>query len=219
MLKKVSDLHIGCISTTEGIGANGILSQELVKTASEESTRYFDEIKTKKNHVYILAVAMTAGEFYGSNSNGDYFLADDLEKYHKVFETAKVFWNHNHKDVTKASGDVLKAFWNTKMRRIELVLEMAVSKSRNIPDLIKRKIPIKVSMGLSTPSERCSVCGNVTRQTYASRCEHLKYMMHREVKGKRVYAICGTPYKIFDISIIEKIQADKTAFSLDAKIG
>lgn len=216
MLEKISELAVGGITD---YFEQDIVDNGLIKTASEESLMYFRELKTRPSHVYILAIAMSAGEYYGSNSNGDYFLEEDLERYHKVFEIAKVFWNHDHKDATKASGEVLKSFWNSRMKRIELVLDMPVSKSRNIPDLIKRKIPIKVSMGLSTPSEKCSVCGNITRQTYASRCEHLKFMMHREVNGKRVYAICGTPYKIFDISIIERIQADKTAYSLEAKMG
>jgi hypothetical protein len=67
-------------------------------------------------------------------------------------------------------------------------------------------------------SESCSICGHVTRGSYANRCEHLKFMMNQVLhNGKKVYAVSGTPYKIFDISIISGRQADKIAFSMLTK--
>lgn len=190
----------------------------LTKEASVDSVKYFNDLVAKPDHVYLLVVAMTSGEHFGPNRNGDYFKEEDLIKYHKVFEDAGVFWNHDNKDKLKSSGVVIKSFWNDVMHRIELVIEMPQEKARYIPEHIEKGIPIRVSMGLSTPSETCSICGHVTRGSYANRCEHLKYMMNTILHdGKQVYAVSGTPYKIFDISIISGRQADKTAFSMLTK--
>ena len=356
----------------------------LTKEASAESIAYFNDMEAKPDHVYLLVVAMSSGEKWGPNKNGDYFLKKDLIKYHKIFESAGVFWNHDNKDKSKSSGIVTKSFWNEPMERIELVIEMPMEKARYIPDHIERGIPIRVSMGLTTPcfikntrimlpngvelpiqdvkvgeevvtsygnvkkvlsvsktehpfsltmvestdgnvlisthhhkyhvvdfvkagyigdandtsdieaflikeektiseikewvmaleldkekhvltsigdsisgihkstvvnhdevdihdgfvydlvveddhsfvaekinvhnSEHCSICGHVTRGSYANRCEHLKFMMNAVLhNGKKVYAISGTPFKIFDISIISGKQADRTAFSMLTK--
>ena len=189
----------------------------LTKEASVESVKFFNDLQPKPDHIYMLVVAMTAGEYYGANRNGDYFLEKDLITYHKVFENAGVFWNHDNKDKSKSSGTVIKSFWSETMHRIELVIEMPQDKARYVPSHIERGIPIRVSMGLTTPTESCSCCGHVTRGSYNNRCSHLKYSMHSIVDGKKVYAVSGTPFKIFDISIISGRQADKTAFSMMTK--
>jgi len=191
----------------------------LKKEASKEAIAFFNDIVPQMEHLYLLVVAMTAGEYWGSNRNGDYFLNDDLKKYYKIFEThGNVFWNHNNKDPKNKAGKVVKAFWNDKMHRIEIVLDIPFENTRHLLGDIQNKTPIKVSMGLNTPSERCSICGHVTRGSYNNRCIHLKSMMHKVLSdGRKVYAICGTPYKIYDISIISGRQADKTAFAMLTK--
>ena len=190
----------------------------LQKTASVESVAFFEDLQAKPDHIYLLVVAMTAGEFYGANRNGDYFKQKDLITYYEIFNTAGVFWNHDNKDKSRASGRVVKSFWNEVMHRIELVIEMPQEKARYVPEHIEKGLPIRVSMGLSTPTESCSICGHVTRGSYNNRCEHLKYSMNTILgDGRKVYAVSGTPYKIFDISIISGTQADKVAFSMLSK--
>lgn len=132
----------------------------LRKEASAESVEYFNKLKPKKDHLYFLVVAMTAGEFYGANRNGDYFKEKDLKKYYKIFENSGVFWNHDNKDPSKSFGNVLKSFYNDKMHRIELVIEVPVEKSRHLKDYIKEGRPISVSMGLNTP---CFIAGTHVR--------------------------------------------------------
>lgn len=123
----------------------------LRKEAAAESVEYFDKLKPKENHLYFLVIAMTAGENYGSNRNGDYFKEEDLKKYYKIFENSGVFWNHDNKDPSKSFGRVLKAFYNDKMHRVELVIEVPTDKSRYLKSYIDEGKPISVSMGLNTP--------------------------------------------------------------------
>jgi hypothetical protein len=189
----------------------------LRKEAAAESVEYFNKLKPKKDHLYFLVVAMTAGEFFGSNRNGDYFKEKDLKEYYKIFENSGVFWNHDNKDPSKSFGNVLKAFYNDKMHRIEIVIEVPIDKSRYLKDYITDGKPISVSMGLNTPTETCSICGHVTRGSYANRCEHLKFMMNTVLHdGKKVYAISGTPLKLFDISFVFR-PADRTAYAMLTK--
>lgn len=132
----------------------------LQKTAGE-AVKYFNDLTAKKDHLYFLVVAMTAGEFYSSNKNGDYFKEEDLKRYYKSFETAGVFWNHDNKDATKSFGSVMKAFYNDAMHRIELVIEVPTDKARYLKDYIEQGKPISVSMGLKTP---CFIAGTHVRK-------------------------------------------------------
>ncbi len=189
----------------------------LKKEASAESIKYFDELKPKKDHLYFLVVAMTAGEWWSSNRNGDYFKEDDLKKYYKIFKDSGVFWNHDNKDPSKSIGNVLEAFYSDTMHRIEIIIEVPVDKGRYLGDYIREGKPISVSMGLNTPSESCSICGHVTKGSYENRCEHLKFMMNTTLHdGRKVYAISGTPLKLFDISFVFR-PADKTAYAMLTK--
>ena len=189
----------------------------LRKEASAESVDYFNELQAEPGHLYFLVVAMTAGEFYGSNRNGDYFKERDLNKKYKMFENAGVFWNHDNKDPSKSFGKVLKSFWNDKMKRIELVIDVPEEKARYLKDYIDQGKPISVSMGLKVPQEWCSICGHETKHSYANRCEHLKFMMNSVLHdGKKVYAISGSNFSIFDISFVFR-PADRTAYAMLTK--
>lgn len=189
----------------------------LTKEAAAESVDYFNALKPKKGHLYFLVVAMTSGSRYGSNRNGDYFKEEDLIKVYKDFKNAGVFWNHDNKDPSKSSGKVIESFWNPRMHRIELVIEVAEDKARYLKDSIKEGKPISVSMGLKTKTEHCSICGHVTKNSYANRCEHLKFMMNTVLHdGRKVYAVCGDKISIFDISFVFR-PADKIAYAMLTK--
>ncbi len=72
-----------------------------VKTA-EYSQILVDFIKTLKERAdktYALVNALSAGEFYGSNRNGDYFPENALKEYHKTFDAlGHVYIHHVNKD-------------------------------------------------------------------------------------------------------------------------
>lgn len=189
----------------------------LKKEASVESIKYFNDLKPKKNHLYFLVVAMTAGEYYSSNKNGDYFKEETLKHHYQDFKNAGVFWNHDNKDPDKSAGNVIQSFWNDVMHRIEIVIEISKENSRHLDGLIKDKKPIGVSMGLRVPMEYCSVCGHVTRKSYENRCEHLKYSMNTVLHdGKKIFAVCGSGIKIFDISFVFR-PADRNGYALLTK--
>ena len=189
----------------------------LKKEASIESVDYFNSLVPEKGHLYFLVVAMTASEFYGPNRNGDYFREKDLVNKYKMFEDAGVFWNHNNKDKAKSFGKVIKSFWNSKMKRIELVIDVPEDKARHLKDYIEQGKPISVSMGLKVPVEYCSICGHETKYSYANRCEHLKFMMNTVLHdGKKVYAVSGSNFSIFDISFVFR-PADRVAYAMLTK--
>jgi hypothetical protein len=191
----------------------------LVKEANviPDSVQFFEQLQPKPNHLYTLVIGMTDSYYYGANKNGDFFRGVDLQKYYTKFENAGVFWNHDNKDMSKSAGKVIKAFYNTQMARVELIIEVPIENARYIPNYIEEGKPIAVSMGLRTPYEVCSICGHVTRGSYENRCSHLKFEMNKVYPdGRKVYAICGTPYELFDISYVFR-PADRVAYALLTK--
>lgn len=116
------------------------------KTASAsllpEVTRYIQTLKPRNDAQYVLVNAMGAGEFFGSNVNGDFFpeaalihrpdkwtgnplidsvTAKDWPYGFPTFYGAHPFAHHKNKDPSRAYGEVELAAWNNKMKRVELV--------------------------------------------------------------------------------------------------
>ena len=61
-------------------------SPHFEKTASE-AWDYIQHVKPKDGKRYILVIAMGAGEYWGANKNGDFFIEADLIRCYKNFET------------------------------------------------------------------------------------------------------------------------------------
>lgn len=177
---------------------------------SNEILDYLKTMKATKGKSYALINALSAGEFYGSNRNGDYFPEQSLKDYHKTFELfGHVYRHHVNKDPEQSMGKVIFAFYNPKMHRVELVVELDNSRAKDvIEDLEKGKLPAS-SMGCKVPWDECSICGNRAR-VRSEYCSHLKDQLNRVLPGgKKVYAINRKP-KFFDISIV-LIPAEKTS--------
>lgn len=131
-----------------------------VKTASE-ALDYIKNVKPIPGKTVILVLAMTAGEFYGPNRNGDGWperplivgqtkIGPDevLPKHYKSFETnANIFKHHINKDPAKRIGEVLKAFYNWSMHRVELLLALDHLKAEDIVQRIENEEFPAVSMG------------------------------------------------------------------------
>ncbi|KKM66718.1 hypothetical protein LCGC14_1478350, partial [marine sediment metagenome] len=191
-----------------------------VKTA-EYSQVLVDFIKTLKERVdktYALVNALSAGEFYGSNRNGDYFPEGALKEYHKTFEAlGHVYRHHVNKDPKKSMGRVMFSHYNPEMHRVELILELDRKKSEDILTRLDKGDLPAVSMGCRVPWDECSICGNraKTRKEY---CDHLTKSMNKVMSGgQRVVAINRMP-KFFDLSVV-LIPADKTAGFLSKVAG
>lgn len=185
---------------------------------SPEIIQAIDKLEVKPAHTYLLINAMGAGEFYGSNKNHDYFPEKVLREYHKTFEAlAYVYKHHVNKDPRRSYGKVIFSFYNEKMHRVELIVEVSNEKTSDVLNRIANGENVAVSMGCRVPWDECSVCGNraKTRREY---CVHLRRGTAGRVTpdGQKPYAINWQP-KFFDISFVT-IPADPTA-SVMAKVA
>lgn len=220
-------------------GANGRPLRESfgTKTASEASD-YIKAVEPRPGKTIVLVLALGAYERYDLNRNGDGFnefpykpgmqptcgccradnggwVAQDevLPAHYGSFEQyGKVYRHHQNTDPQKACGDVIKAFWNPQMHRVELLIgvDNAIA-----PDLVARiadgDYPA-VSMGCRIKYDVCTICGHraPTRKQY---CEHLKYNMRQVTQsGLRAGALNPSP-RFFDISWVVR-PADQTGYML-----
>lgn len=190
----------------------------LNKIASE-GTGLIDSVEQKPDHAYFHVIAMGAGDYYNENNNGDFFYARDLRDYYDTFMTAGIFIQHDNKDPQKTLGKVVKSIYNEDMHRIELILEVSKAKSPSIYQRAKDGERLAVSMGVKVPKESCSYCGHITQGNLGNRCDHLKFMMHKQMtNGQVVYAINHPPMNFFDISFVRK-PADTQGHALFTKVA
>ena len=208
---KIIEYHYGDSDRNEPFVL--LSSENMHKTAeyAPEILEYLEHLEKKIDKTYALVNALSAGEFYGSNRNGDYFPEMALQAYHKTFEAmAHVYKHHINKDPRKSFGRVVFSNYNPRMHRVELVIELDNRRAKDIIEKANSSISdVKVSMGCKVPFDVCSVCGNRAKKI-SNYCDHLKTSMGRILgDGRRVYAINTMP-KFFDLSIVA-IPADRTA--------
>jgi hypothetical protein len=190
-----------------------ISSENLHKKASysDELKEYITFLKKKVDKTYALVNALSAGEHYGCNRNGDFFPEDVLQRYHKTFEAlGHVYKHHVNKDPRRSFGKVVFSHYNPSMHRVELIIELDNTRAADIIERLEKQIEdVKVSMACRVPYDVCSICGNKARKL-SEYCSHLKEKMGRIMgDGRRVYAVNTMP-KFFDISVVT-IPADRTA--------
>ena len=194
----------------------------LEKTASEYHptiASYINEAKPIPGRMQVLLTALGAGEWWGSNVNGDYFpeeaLAHEGQDYgYKTFETmAKVYKHHVNKDPARSYGDVVLSVYNPTYHRVELIVSVDMESGKDITDRIENDDYPEWSMGCKVPFDVCNVCGNKapTRRQY---CEHAKYYLNKiwPETGQLVY-VKNTRPKFHDISQV-LIGADRIAKTL-----
>ena len=191
-----------------------------VKTAeySQALVDFIKTLKEKVDKVYALVNALSAGEYYGSNRNGDYFPEDALKEYHKTFEAlGHVYRHHVNKDPEKSMGRVVFSHYNPEMHRVELIIELDKGKAEDVVTRLDKGDLPAVSMGCRVPWDECSICGNRAR-TRKEYCDHLAKQMNSILPGgQRVVAINRMP-KFFDLSVV-LIPADRTAGFLSKVAG
>lgn len=174
------------------------------EAAAAEIDDFVKAIKPREGFFHLHINAMGAGEWYGSNRNGDYFPESQLIKWHKTFETspAHVFRHHVNKDPAIAIGKVIFSYYNPRMHRVELVAEVDKTKaSAEYSRIMAGDFPM-TSMACHTPFDVCSVCGNkaTSRSMY---CEHLNNHLNELLPdGRKVMSLNVGPLKFFDISIV-----------------
>ncbi len=147
------------------------------KTASNgllpEVLRYITNLKPRAGSQYVLVNAMGAGEYYGSNINGDHFeeaglihkpsgwtndplvdraIGKDWTYGFPTFYNAYPYAHHKNKDSSRAYGEVELAVWNDQMKRVELVCRIDHDKCEkfggiSVWDKLKTGMFPDVSMG------------------------------------------------------------------------
>jgi hypothetical protein len=195
-------------------------------------------VRPTSSGIYVLVNALGAGEYWGSNVNGDLFPEKSLihapenwegllvnpERAREVgmawpygyptFMGAYPYKHHVNKDPSRAFGRVELATWNAMMHRVELVvyLDRALCMQFDAMDIIERiehgEFP-DVSMGCKVPYDVCTICETRSKTT-ADYCQHALTMMNRILPDGRKVAVRNDYPKFFDISFVF-IGADKTA--------
>jgi hypothetical protein len=136
---------------------------------------------------YALLTAVEAGETWGSNKRGDYFLEQGpppeydnfgkilwglkLENEHfgyKTFLQAKFFKEHQSKDPKRSAGVVVDVFYDDDMHRVDLILKIDRRKAVELGMqeylvALDNNLPIDYSMGCRTPFDVCSVHGDIDK--------------------------------------------------------
>lgn len=153
-----------------------------------EVSRYIATLRPRDNAQYSLVNALGAGEYWGSNVNGDHFpeaalvhapddwtgtpvydrpKAKDWAYGFPTFYQAKPFLHHRNKDFAPHNhpfyGEIELAAWNPKMKRVELVTRVDKDKCKQgnglaIWDKLRAGDFPDVSMGAKVPFDTCSIC-------------------------------------------------------------
>lgn len=158
------------------VGRNGKpLREQLTKTASEAAD-YLATVEPRPGHSLVLVLALGAFERYGLNRNADGFNEhpykvgqrplcghdacydpagwigpkDIISQHYQTFEQyGKFYKHHQNNDPAKAVGDVIKAFWNASMHRVELLTAINNKLAPDIAERIADGAFPAVSMGCS----------------------------------------------------------------------
>lgn len=160
-----------------------------------EVARYIASLRPSSESQYVLVNAMGAGEYWGSNVNGDYFpeaalihapdnwagsplidqaVAKKWPYGYPTFYNAKPFAHHRNKDASKGFGEVELAAWNPRMKRVELVVRVDRKKcaefgGQGVWDKLKIGSFPDVSMGTRVPFDTCFPAGTLIRTLTGSK--------------------------------------------------
>ena len=208
------------------VQAIGARSGSMTKTASGELhpkvSEFISSIKPQSDKLYVLVNALGAGEYYGSNVNGDFFEESELSKEssdrgYRSFLNAGVYRHHKNKDPSKSMGKVKLAVFNPQMRRVELVIEIDRNRAKDLGhnDLVDKLDSgghPAVSMGCKVKHDVCSICEHKSK-TRADYCDHARHMMGKIYPdGRKVFVLNPNP-RFFDISFVV-VGADKTSYAM-----
>lgn len=168
--------------------ADPVFEKTAAPSLLPEVARYIASLRPRNDAQYSLVNALGAGEYWGSNVNGDHFpeaalvhSPDDwtgVPAYDRAkakewaygfptFYQAKPFLHHRNKDFPPHNhpfyGEVELAAWNPVMKRVELVTRVdkklcELGNGLAIWDKLKAGDFPDVSMGAKVPFDTCSIC-------------------------------------------------------------
>lgn len=188
----------------------------LLKSATEmhpEIAAYIQKAKPVPGKTIVLVDALGAGEYWGSNSNGDFFAEnqlahDGLDYGYKTFmEYAYPYIEHMNeatvKDPKRRMGDrVNLAVYFTPMHRVQLIITInRGDKTRMFLDRIDAGDYPDVSMACGVQYDKCSICGSLHR-VKSDYCTHARTMLNQILPdGRKVYLYNIKP-RFHDISLV-----------------
>jgi len=215
-----------------------LVEKTALASSASPALEYIRSVRPEPGHTFALVNALGAFEAYDDNRNGDGFPAEPynvgkrvtcghrecealdgwinpsevLTRHYDTFERyGNIFEHHVNKDVKKSLGTVPKAFWNDRMRRVELLVRFVNSKKPELIERINDGDYPAVSMGCHVRWDVCSVCGHraPTRKQY---CDHLRFEMRKIDPRTGVrYCALNPSCRFFDISIVIR-PADTTGY-------
>lgn len=166
-------------------------AEELIKEASDVD--FPEGFVYDPDFLYLWIRIVSAGEFYGSNKNADYFPEEELVESFETFEEAHPFKNHENKNVENAIGKIISVRWNPVMKCVELLKGIDKKRAPEVARGYAKGYLTDVSMGCKVPYTVCSICGNKARKK-SEFCEHVKYYRNQLLStGERVYEINYKP--------------------------
>lgn len=152
----------------EFFGAGPYRTAKYAAPMLPEVQAFLENLKPDPANIYVLVNALGAGEFWGSNINGDWFPEGSL--IHKgpiygyeTFYQAFPYKHHVNKDPSRSFGKVELACWNDAMKRVELIVSINRERARrfgaeDVIDKLDRNMFPDVSMGCKVPYDLCSKC-------------------------------------------------------------
>lgn len=133
-----------------------------------EVQAYLEKLQPSPTKIYVLVNALGAGEYWGSNINGDFFSEASLIHTgpvygYETFYQAHPFKHHCNKNPEKSFGNVVLSCWNDAMKRVELIVEIDRDKAQrfgaqDVCDKLDKGMFMDVSMGCKVPYDLCSKC-------------------------------------------------------------
>lgn len=192
---------------------------KMARPLPPEIEQYIRSAQPIPGKTQLLIDAMGAGEYYGSNVNGDYFPEEALRHkgsdfgYETFMHYAYPYKHHVNKDPARAYGEkVTLSAYDPHMHRVLLIVRIDDSKCQDILSDLASGRYWDVSMGCKVPWDECSICKNRARNR-KEYCPHLRYQMNKILQdGRRVFAYNRLP-KFFDISFVT-IGAEKASHVL-----
>lgn len=133
-----------------------------------EVQAFLEKLRPDPNKIFVLVNALGAGEYWGSNINGDWFPEASLIHTgpvygYETFYQAFPYKHHVNKDPSKSFGNVELSCWNDAMKRVELIVAIDRERARrfgaeDVCDKLDRGMFPDVSMGCKVPYDLCSKC-------------------------------------------------------------
>jgi hypothetical protein len=148
------------VEVRPGYGMQKIAKYE---TLMQDMRDYIANIKPREGKAFLLIAAM-GDQNWGSNKNADFWPTEALSHeghdygYLTFEDNGHWYHQHNNKDPEKSYGKVIKSIYNPQMCRIELIVEVDLTKDDVIREKLANNELIQVSMGGSVSYDLCKVC-------------------------------------------------------------